>query len=206
MLQCFYIGCLLSISQAPASPPKTLQEFSAERFQTEHYLLTTLKSRSLWDDPSQEAKLLQHLKFARAVKAESLNPILVEHINYIPPSLQNRPLLPQDLSDFFPAKAALMDIGVSAVPHLLDLLKKTNPAEFDVAVDIRDRERFLASLKGGGLTSRSRLAVVCLIGIYDKGGEGRQLAKRRIELEIAQARGIERQALEKLLTRWFAPN
>ena len=198
MLQPLHLLCLLAVAQVAAPVPKS-QELMRDLRQAETDLLTALKARSLWEDPAQETNMLQQLQLARVVKAESLIPILVEHINYIPPSFRHG----ISTKGMFPSLEVLDEIGLPVVPHLLELLKKTDPAEFDTA-DFRDRKAFLASIKGKGLTSRSRLAILCLIGIYDKAEFGPSLAKRRIELELPAARGTEKLALEKLLLHRFS--
>lgn len=160
----------------------------------EHGLLSELENEKLWTDatpqivnnriekdPSAQQKLLGYLRAAKAMRSVSLVPILARHITYSPyRGIPEKAEL--SVEQKFPAFVALQSIGIPAVSALLERLKAADP---------EDR-------LGEGQQTHN-LAIFCLVGIYEQGGNGKELTRQRIESELEQTKGKARDFLLKAL-------
>ena len=156
-------------------------------------LLAKLKDGNIWTDPAREDQLLAHLKTVKTLKSPAFVPILIDHFDYkVQDNIRKFDL--KRIEDGSPAIGALTEIGLPAVPALINLLKR------DALSDPK------------ALTPSQRtLVIYCLSTIYDRGGFGThlgqrelagfgtELARKRIELEISKATGKEKAALERVL-------
>jgi hypothetical protein len=179
-LVCTLAACLVLVPGRPPDTGITMNDFMREWEARERVVRSRLHEETLWSDPARKGDLLQCLQAAGALRAESLAPVLAAHLTYKPRGdAEERRLT---IEARFPVFAALTQIGVPAVPAVLDRLKSA------------DREDRL----GTGQQAHN-LAVLCLIAIYDQGGYGRALARQRIELESQAATGREKDFLLRAL-------
>lgn len=169
--------CILSCSQL-LSAVETLEdakETLARLGIVEKHLREILESPEMWDDPNNKDTLREALQIAGALKLDSLVPALASHISYHYRE-QSKRELPVHIA--FPVAGALVQMGFPAVPHLMRILR-----EVDVA----------------GVGRQRALATYALVTIYEKSGFGREMARHRIELEIAEADEKQQERLRAAL-------
>jgi len=158
----------LAVSAEEAQKGKE-QMVTAEGFVEQGELLTKkLAEKALWVNPKNKDKLLGYLKVASILRAKSLSPQLVSRIAYNPyPNREDK--RKRALGEIYPVYGVLINIGAFAVPDLLAELRKTNPKNTGA------EDRYLKHV----------LLIFCIRDIYDQGGHGTALAKKRLELELA---------------------
>lgn len=139
-------------------------------------LLKMLQNEAMWHNPANGKYLLAAIRNVEALQITSAAPILVEHIDYNAEILgPGRGMLPA--SQNFPAARALRNLGPAAVPAILNGMKSLDP---DVPIE---HQRPVSSL------------IVDMIFIYQKGGYGKKMAMRRVELEAERSSGIQKEYL-----------
>ena len=143
-------------------------------------LLDALKEDSLWESDDRRDELILRLEQARLMRAPEASSILVTRIAYKPYGEKGDALLPLGLR--FPAYAAIVDIGIPAVPALLEKLLVVDPDD-----RINDGQQ------------ASNLVIHCLVAIFEVGGNGAAMTRRRLELEAAQKVGTEKDRLLRAL-------
>ena len=110
-------------------------------------------------------------------------------------------ILPPPLEERYPAAAALIAIGMPAVPVILDQMRQLDlpPLPEKKASEEVSSEYVRAVAKRGPVQCRASLMVRCLIEIYDAGGYGTGMAKHRVQLEAEKATGKEKENLVRFL-------
>jgi len=157
-----------------------IPDFNQEIIRKEKELTVVFKEEKSWkNDAAGRGRVLPALQAARPIKAKALAPLLASHLDYTP---YDDNLRLRERNDRYPVCPVLVDIGIPAVPALLEVLKRSDPADLD---------------RGGLLTHN--LAVSCLREIYEQGGFGPALARQRIELEMAKADPKEAKYLREAL-------
>jgi len=157
--------------------------FQAAPAPSESELLSKLKNESLWRDPARSEALASALKQASFHSTPGVIEFLVDRIDYDTYSLPGaRTTKFVSVEKRFLVCGALEDLGVKAVPALVAMLKKTDPNE-----------------REGNGAQRRTLGIITLKGIYDAGGHGRELALERLRLELAKAKGVEKELLQKAM-------
>ena len=174
MLALGLIYCVvgLAVPQLPDQIPlKSIETF-------EETLAQAIKDPTLWKDSAQKDTLLEHLRLLGRLKTSSAIPTLIEHIDFH--SAYGRPTTPLMKTEvLYPVVGALRQVGVAAIPQILETLKTTDPSD---------------SKKSN--QQRVSLLLYSLILIYDQGGEGEAMARERIQIEIKKAKTPQ---AEKLL-------
>jgi hypothetical protein len=149
-------------------------------------LVAKFKQPKLWTDPAQQQTLNGYLDEVRKTPTNTLLNGLLEHIDYdiySYPGVRQKMIAP---AKQFPVVGILDAKGASAVPLLIDFLKKTDPDD-----------------KKGNGERRQGLAIIALQNIYEEGGFGRELARERLKLEIAKSKDKEKDFLQKALKHPF---
>jgi len=125
---------------------------------------------NVWSKTTRKQELADALSLAMKLRSKTVAPVLAQHIAYTP--FQDHELsrpAPKEVQ--YPAYAVLKQTGLPAVQALLDQLKSTDYRENRKE---NGRQKFM-------------LLVLCIRDIYDEGGHGKALARRRIEIEIEKA-------------------
>ncbi len=133
-----------------------------------------------WKDKAKKARLLEKLRLAGLLRAPALAAVLAPHLDDGP--YRNYMPKPMSMRRLEPVLDAMQRIGMPSVPHLLMILKTEGRREI-----------------GGWPQRRRKLAVLCLVLIYDQGGQGNELARKRLELEAAKPKGKEKKNLLEAL-------
>jgi len=154
---------LLLLVVGQASPEKTTLEAELEKKEKE--VLGVLRDEALWKNESKQKELLKCLREAKVVRSVALAPTLVKHIDYTHQSAIAIGLMPNEVR--YPAYAALIATGVSAVQPLLDELRLASPD------DTKNNPKL-----------KQYLIVSCIVNIYKVGGLGKAMARARIEGEL----------------------
>ena len=157
-------------------------ELEAEYKKQEKVLLAKLQNEEIWNDSKQSAELERLLQIAGVIKPAELAPVLVKHIDYFHSQGIRRFIKPGPIELIYPSYGILVRLGLPSVQPLLNELKR----------DSGERAKQL-------LSQKRNLIVHCIIEIYDEGGYGRELARRRIELELKHASKMEQEALLEAL-------
>lgn len=147
-------------------------------------LVKRLSDEHLWLQPKREEELMACLKAARAFPDPRMTPILLKHLASGPsaPGAGVDPFR-MTLEDRVPVLGALASIGPSAIPEVVETLRKTESAK---EVD---------------------LLALLVWAIYDGGGFGKELAVERLELELRNTKlPKERENLQKAIKRLRPPN
>jgi hypothetical protein len=140
----------------------------------EKVLIGEFQKDELWRSQNDKKKLLELLKEARTLRSPRLAPILTKHIEY--DSQEGVELPPRmTFQDRFPVCGFLCDLGILGVPSVMERLRTV------------DGKR------------ESNLLLMVLVETYDQGGFGKQLARKRIELEAERCKGKERERLNRAL-------
>lgn len=150
---------------------------------TPEAVIRRLEEEAVWIDPKKALGRLRDVESARRLKLERAVPSLIKHIDFAPHSENLLPV--PTVAVKYPVLSALAGIGPVAVPDLVHLLG---------SLEIPEKG---ADLDHNGL--KRSLAVHALVLIYEKGGFGKALAKRRLELEAARAKGKTRTLIEQAL-------
>jgi hypothetical protein len=179
--------------------PEVPREIGAARM----FLLKEMQKDSTWqpNDSEEERRLLRLLGAVGDLRISELAPTLARKITY-----EHR--LRGTISRFYPAHRALRRLGLEAIDPILSELKTFDvPAKALIIGKLGEAKtkeqqlvedaRLEAGLKRG-------LLVDCLIEIYDRGGFGSEIARRRVELEAAKATGKQKERLTDSLNG-FAP-
>ncbi len=151
----------------------------------------TLRQTTWWDQPAKADDLESLINTAGTLRSEQAIPVLIEHLAYHPWMLIGREeTSPRNLEMQYPAVAALVQIGMPSVPHLLKVLKELPGA----------------GQKADALSQRQNLAASAIRKIHDKGGAGLDMARQRIKLEIASSTPEEKRQLTKALNHVMLRN
>lgn len=147
----------------------------------ERQVVSKLQAEEVWTNTRYEKTVLECLTFLKANPVPELAPILAKHIAYTTPQLAaGAASVATDVR--YPVGPALKNIGIRAVPALIDRLKTVEPDS-----------------KPAGTTQEAALLVGCLVEILGQGGHGVELARLRIQLELPKSQGKEKPLLEKAL-------
>jgi len=147
-------------------------------------LLEKLSDDQIWSDVGCKDALVGLLEAAGALRSDRTVPVLMDHLSYDAYFFtqffsRNLPFRKRR-----PAAQALAEIGMPAVPYLLDVLKAP---EMKTAPPL---------CRG----SRRHLAIGCLISIFGGfEGHGIAMARKRIELELLTASADEATYLKEAL-------
>ncbi len=164
--------CCWRVARAAAADgPKDKMILSDQYAEQEKLLKQKLDDAELWKDAKRKDELLRCLKIAGALRAKSITPIIVARISYNP-NTRRKEEKKRPLSLKHPVYGVLKCIGMPAVPHLLAELKATDPKKAGV------EDSYLKHM----------LLTLCIQDIYEQGGHGRALAKKRLELELAKTK------------------
>jgi len=164
-------------------------QFFQELAKQQASLLNKLNQAQLWSDASKEDELLNVLQRCKKLKDAAFVPILIEHVTYeIRDKIRKTSL--RTIEEACPVVDVLQEIGLPAVPRLIELLKREYPKE---------------------AKSDQTLIVGCLIGIYERplekgkrpAASGLPMARRRIELEVERSKGKEKLHLEDALKNYL---
>lgn len=103
--------------------------------------------------------------------------MLVGKIDY-DPDIVKLSIASLEFKDAFPVYGALSEMNLDIVVPIVKLIRQTNFTDQSVSVD---------------------LAVDCLIKLYEKDGTGKEMAKKRLELELDNATESEKTNIKKAL-------
>jgi hypothetical protein len=143
--------------------------------QRERIVLQALKQDQIWRNPMHRADLLAFLDEAKLLRSSSFAAILVKRIDYDAYPLQPSP--PRlSVEQQYPAFGLLAEIGMPATSAILEEMK---------GAKIEQR--------------RMNFLVLAMVRIYERGGFGKELARKRIELEAERGKGEERERLIQVL-------
>jgi len=129
-------------------------------------VLVKLQDEKLWTEGARTKELLQNLSAAKSMRTSLLAPVLARHIAYTP--FDPPPISLTTTEILHPAYGILVTTGLPAVQAILDQLKVTDYKE---------------QIKEDG-PRKHCLLVFSLIDIYNQGGRGSEMARRRIQLEL----------------------
>ena len=136
----------------------------------------TWKDTSYTKDKTKTEILLKYLELAYTIRCEGIEQILANYITYSPYEEEEAR---RTIEQNYPVYDTLSKIGVRSVMPLINLLKSINPAESkDRTID---------------------LIIRCLAIIYEQGGFGKEMTRYRLQLEIDNSKGKEKEYLEKTL-------
>ena len=182
------VGNIVCCPRACAQTPENrdVSGLDARRRRVED-ILSRLQAKSLWVDSSKAEGLRSLLQEVRVLRDESFAPVLAGHIAYSPWAGKEHGAVP--LAEMFPVVEALKSVGIASVPPLLKQLVQTDPDD----------------TLGGGRQAHS-LIIRCLIDVYDRGGYGTHIARKRLELEMERSSGLGRARLERALQHPFLGN
>jgi len=179
-----FLGSFSVAAQTSPDIPELKDKYSSAK----KYLIQELGKAELWADRAQNGVLTKHLVVAEWLRTDSLAPVLAKNIAYRAELPLIGPIRRRDQA--FPAYAALRNIGLLAVKSIIVELKALDPN--------RKRSDKKAEHFSDPLLIRN-LLVYCLVEIYDQGGHGRDLARQRIDLEIRNSIGTDKQRLINIL-------
>jgi hypothetical protein len=162
--------------------------------QLEASVCEQLKPDRVWSDPRSRESLMGFAQAAGVLRTPAAVPLLVKHLNYDAyPDGENRNVPPKFK---FPAAGALIEIGLPAVPALLELLKSAPPLDTNSDTDTESMEVIMARRD---LQQRAAIGLLCMVRIYEQGGHGKMMARHLIEEEIKTAKPEVAATLKKLL-------
>ena len=166
-------------------------DFLKEYQRQEKEIVSKLQDAKLWSDPKQKDALLEHLAVARLLRSKALVPVLIPHLTY---SQFKEGGAYKTVEERYPAMWVLLEIGTPAIPALVEVLKKADPDDDPLKNAVLER-------KGSGTGAAEHgVALHCIVGIYNQGGYGKDLAKARIELELkAATKDLEKMFLRRAL-------
>jgi hypothetical protein len=144
----------------------------ADRLEAE--ILETLQQDSTWEPSAFQGKLEPCLTVIKRYRLKGVIPALVDHMEFSARrDIEEERKVPIEVR--YPVVAALIAIGLPAVPELLDFLSEVDEGR------------------------RRTVALYCMLRIYDQAGYGRELCRRTIELRVAEASGEKKERLLKVL-------
>jgi hypothetical protein len=145
---------------------KTSAEADYQR--AEGDIVKQLNDKALWVDPDRKDMLLGLIRTAGTLRLPAAVPSLAQNISFSLPAGQNK-LHMQPISLQFPASGALVQIGLPAVPALIEVAKADPKSDQDVGRKIT-------------------IALRTLIDIYAQGFDGRMADKRVMAKSMARYR------------------
>jgi hypothetical protein len=162
--------------------PREDEHFLSQLEKRQAAMVAKLGSQELWTDPGREGELLELLQVCQTLKPPGCIPILAKHMTY---EIRDkvRKLDAKSVEQQYPAVGVLEKIGLPAVPALLAAIGR-GPAKDS----------------GTAPGPTETILVHCLIRIYDRGGYGSEMARKRIETEVAKAMGKDKARLEQALS------
>jgi hypothetical protein len=140
----------------------------------ERAIVLKLTDEDTWSNPKKRKVLHDSLRAAEPLGIKRLAPTLTRHIDYEANGKAST------RESRYPAYAVVRGIGISAVPDLLGQIKT------------------LAAEDRGALAKR-QLLVECILEIYEKGGFGKELGIKRLELELAACSEKEKKPMQEAL-------
>lgn len=163
-----------------AKPPEKgdMKQFIKNLENIETELLSTLREDAIWQDPDKKEHLIELLELAKALRSPKLASLLVKHIAYSPVDEREKGEL--DVRQRYPVFSVLEAVGVPSVSLVVEQLKKIDPDDL---------------IRGG--QRDNNLLLRLLVSVYDQGGHGKEIAKRRIELEMMTATDKEKGLLNR---------
>jgi hypothetical protein len=171
---------------APAADPAA--EIEAAYAALEAKLVAQLKDPAAWTDEGRKDATCRLIQAAGAIRSEAAIPVLVEHLTWstLSPSSPSMLLTP---SQICPPVGGLAKIGLPSVPELLKVIAGPSP----------DRSTKTEN------ELRTRFAMLCLIEVYQAGGQGDAMALRRVALESEKSTGEARERLLAALKMFEGP-
>ena len=185
-----WFGILTSICLAPAprpaEPSLDTPSFLKEMEAQEKFLLTKFENEKIWEDETQKKKLLGLLAAARSVRSAKFAPILVKHVEFrrYPVGVECNRLVPRE--EAYPVYEVLQNLGVNAIPAIFSRLKELDPEN---RIDEQDFPFWLL--------------IDSVFEIYERGGFGKDLTRRRIELEADKSDDTNKKKLLKSLKHFL---
>ncbi|MBI5360948.1 MAG: hypothetical protein HZA48_10250 [Planctomycetes bacterium] len=128
------------------------------------------------EDEKKANKLIANLDIIANLKIEGIENTLVEKINYSPFHETEHGFMQREQE--FPVYATLCKMNLGAIDPLVKFIKLNSYKDKQVPVV---------------------LSVRCVVKIYDKGGFGKEMAKKRLELELEKATEPEKVNIKKAL-------
>jgi len=154
--------------------------------QRETLVVKQLKDPALWKAAAQESRLLANIEFLKAIRSVKAIPLLVGRIDYSPydpPEGIDRRIPPEQR---YPVFFALVEIGAPVVPELIDTVKKLPPPDYtELNIPFEGGHKKIGILHNPFVGEKRRTVLRCLIAIYNRGGFGKAISKKRLELELA---------------------
>jgi len=159
---------------------ETITDFKQLRKRQIEFLVKKLSDKKNWKDKKRNEEIIKYLETARVLNAYELAPILSQYISFINKKAALEMISPLRAGPMFPVYKTMKSFGLYSVPFLMQTIKKS---------DIKkNSNEFYYSL-------------ICIIAIYDEGGFGKELAKKRLELELKKTKDKkERANLEAALS------
>lgn len=141
--------------------------------------LTRIQDDGIWRDASRQEELRDSLRLLGKLRVGLAAKVLAPHIDYSTDREDEEYRRPT-VEERFPVSGVLKTIGLPAVPHLVSVLRESDPG----AADLRQKRI---------------LAIYCLIGIFGQAGPGPQLARLTLELEAEAVPESQRESVRDAL-------
>jgi hypothetical protein len=169
------------LGEGPPAAASPGTEIEAAYAALEAKLVAQLKDPAAWTDPKRGESTQKLVQVAGTIRSRAAVSILVEHLEWTLPGVH---FVNAGSIDFVePVPAALKNIGMSAVPALMEVLAGPPPDRATKA----------------DLETLTRTALACLMGIYEVGDRGTEMARYRLNLEAAKSTGPRKERLEQAL-------
>lgn len=197
VLSCLMIFAQINIlgaeqkSNNDADTIKAFDMAKEEYDKSVHQLFEILKDPEIWKSDARRIILLSSLDVAKKLRAETLVPILVKHVAYIPP--QREGIRARPLTQKCPVLRVLVEIGLPAVHLVLKEIKETEGIKETDEIDEKVVTELLKAANED-ILNKPTILLLCLKEIYDKAGYGNAMAKKRLELELAATKDEKEKA------------
>lgn len=166
-----------------ADDVRDLSGFSKEYDAVAVFLHSAFSDEQLWTMPRRRAELEEYLRVANKLRSEKLVPVLLDRVAYTRFSEVEEKRTPE-IAGRFPVVGVLEAIGVRSVRAIVERLS------------VLDGDR---ATEDDGVRLTRNLLTYTLVKIYDRGGDGNDLAQRRIEREVERAPDAKKKRLGRVL-------